>query len=527
MAAATRTLLIRRAADAWSVGPDTLTLVGWQGRAWRHIERRPLDRRARDARAARRDGHRRHRHRASVGLARRRDAASKIGGVDFVTGRHEYTSDLKRPGMRYGRDRACAANRRDAFERRRRPRRKRCLVSRSFTRVSFLASSPTAHRPRQRRASLIKAEWTRRVRCVLADALRRLEEVGAARCRERRLRERRCRSGAWPARSRTFQSSYTVAYIAHCPLEPRAAVAEWKDDNLTVWTGTQRPFGVQGELADAFHLPRERVRVIVPDTGSAYGGKHTGEAAIEAARLARASANASQARVVARRGTVLGVFPTCRRDRRAERRRRRQPIGRLGVSQLQLRPFRHSHAVRDPAPAHRLSSRAVTAAAGIVSGPGRNREPLRARIAHGRSGVGAWDRAAGVSSNASQRRSHPRRTAGSRRSLRMDRSPSALQGEASAWPRGTEKGGYVATCAEVAIDGAAVRVRRAVVAFECGAIVNPDGLRNQVEGAVAQGTRRRTVRGGRRSTPDTSTPRISPTTGCRASATCRRSTPCS
>ena len=46
---------------------------------------------------------------------------------------------------------------------------------------------------------------------------------------------------------------------------------------------------MQGELADAFHVPRERVRVIVPDTGSAYGGKHTGEAAIEAARLARAA----------------------------------------------------------------------------------------------------------------------------------------------------------------------------------------------------------------------------------------------
>ncbi len=30
------------------------------------------------------------------------------------------------------------------------------------------------------------------------------------------------------------------------------------------------------------------MRVIVPDTGSAYGGKHTGEAAIEAARLAQA-----------------------------------------------------------------------------------------------------------------------------------------------------------------------------------------------------------------------------------------------
>jgi isoquinoline 1-oxidoreductase len=52
---------------------------------------------------------------------------------------------------------------------------------------------------------------------------------------------------------------------------------------------------------------------------------------------------------------------------------------------------------------------------------------------------------------------------------------------------GTEKGGYVATCAEVSVDGHEVRVARAVVAFECGAIVNPDGLKNQVEGAVLQG----------------------------------------
>lgn len=69
----------------------------------------------------------------------------------------------------------------------------------------------------------------------------------------------------------------------------RAAVAEWTDGKLTVWTGTQRPFGVRSELAEAFHIPEEKIRVIVPDTGSGYGGKHTGECAIEAARLARAS----------------------------------------------------------------------------------------------------------------------------------------------------------------------------------------------------------------------------------------------
>ena len=48
---------------------------------------------------------------------------------------------------------------------------------------------------------------------------------------------------------------YTVAYIAHAPLEPRAAVAEWNEGKLTVWTGTQRPFGVRNELANAFRIP--------------------------------------------------------------------------------------------------------------------------------------------------------------------------------------------------------------------------------------------------------------------------------
>ena len=61
------------------------------------------------------------------------------------------------------------------------------------------------------------------------------------------------------------------------------------DGKLTVWTGTQRPFGVRGELARALGIPRDRVRVIVPDMGSGYGGKHTGEAAVEAARLAKAA----------------------------------------------------------------------------------------------------------------------------------------------------------------------------------------------------------------------------------------------
>jgi isoquinoline 1-oxidoreductase len=52
---------------------------------------------------------------------------------------------------------------------------------------------------------------------------------------------------------------------------------------------------------------------------------------------------------------------------------------------------------------------------------------------------------------------------------------------------GTEKGSYVATCAEVLVKDEKVRVVRAVTAYECGAVVNPDHLTNQVEGAVIMG----------------------------------------
>ena len=100
------------------------------------------------------------------------------------------------------------------------------------------------------------------------------------------------------AADKTVKATYTIAYIAHAPLEPRAAVAEWDDGKLTVWTGTQRPFGVRGELARRFGLPEDKVRVIVPDTGSGYGGKHTGEAASRRPgwRRRRASRSSSSGR---------------------------------------------------------------------------------------------------------------------------------------------------------------------------------------------------------------------------------------
>ena len=143
-----------------------------------------------------------------------------------------------------------------------------------------------------------------------------------------------------------------------------------------MWTGTQRPFGVRGQLAEAFRIPEEQVRVLMPDTGSGYGGKHTGETAIEAARLARAAKR--PVKVVWTReeeftwayfrpAGVIDVTSGVRNDGTHHR---------LGVSQLQFRVGGDSDLLRDSEPADCVSRGEVAVAAGIVSGAGGDRESL-------------------------------------------------------------------------------------------------------------------------------------------------------
>jgi len=111
----------------------------------------------------------------------------------------------------------------------------------------------------------------------------------------------------------------TVAYIAHAPLEPRAAVAAWTADKLTVWTGTQRPFGVRSELAQSFHIPERNIRVIMPGHGLRIRREAHGRGGHRGGTPGESRGQAGEARVDARRGIYLGIFPAGRRDRRAQR----------------------------------------------------------------------------------------------------------------------------------------------------------------------------------------------------------------
>ena len=291
---------------------------------------------------------------------------------------------------------------------------------------------------------------------------------------------------ALSAADKKHKASYTIAYIAHSPLEPRAAVAEWNGDKLTVWTGTQRPFGVQSELAQAFHIPESNVRVMMPDTGSGYGGKHTGEAAIEAARLAKAAGK--PVKIVWTReeefnwayfrpAGVIDVRSGLKDGRLVAWEFHNYNSGGSGLNSLYDIPAKREEFHRTEYPLKQGSYRGLAATANHFARESHmdelaalaQMEPLEFRL----------------------------------RNLKDERLRAVLQAAADlfGWGKrkpgagigygiaaGFEKGAYVATCAEVHCEsGRAPRIVRVVESFECGAILNPDMLKNQVEGAVVQG----------------------------------------
>jgi len=285
-----------------------------------------------------------------------------------------------------------------------------------------------------------------------------------------------------------LNATYTVAYIAHAPLEPRAAVAQWTDGKLTVWTGTQRPFANRDELAATLHIPESQVRVIVRDTGAAYGGKHTSDAAIEAARLARAAGRPVKVVWTREEEFTWAYF---------------RPAGVIEVKsgiasdgKLTAWDFHNYHsgmsAIETPYDVPNQQTEYHQVPLILRSGSYRGLAATANHFAR-ETHMDALARVAQLDPLEFRLRN-----------LSDARMRAVLEaaGKSFGWPGkktgegqgfgiacGHEKGSYVATCAEVVVDRASgsVRVVRVVEAFECGAIVNPDGLRNQVVGAIIQG----------------------------------------
>ena len=408
----------------------------------------------------------------------------KVNGRDFVTGKHRYPSDQTLPGMLYGK-----VARPTAFN--------ATLVSAETQAAeqlpgvmvvrdgNFLGVAAPTSRIAEQALSLIHLQWKAEPQPSKAELFEYLKKNQSP--REDRDEGPVAKKGDVPkalaAAAHKVQQTYNINYIAHAPLEPRAALAEWNGDQLNVWTGTQRPFGVRGELATAFHLPEDKVRVFMPDTGAAYGGKHTGDAAIEAARLARAARK--PVKVVWTReeeftwayfrpaGVIEVTSGVDAGGKITAWEFHNYNSGSAGIPTYydipnQLIEF---HPVKSPL--RQGSYRGLAATANHFA-----REVHMDELAH----VVGVDPLEFRVKNLREERLRDVFVKGAEK---FGWSKPKPKNHGYGVGGGYEKLGYVATFVEVAVDRGTgdVKIERVLTAFDCGAIVNPDGLRNQLIGA--------------------------------------------
>jgi isoquinoline 1-oxidoreductase len=412
----------------------------------------------------------------------------KVDGRAFVTGEHRYTSDVKRPGMVFGKVLRPPAFKAELL----RVETRDAEAMPGVTVVkdgSFVGVTALTEHAAVKALAALHAEWKTTPQPSSDELFSHLKNHPAAGRGGFGGRAARGVRGSiaegLKAADQQCKAAYTVAYIAHAPMEPRAAVAEWTDGKLTVWTGTQRPFGVRGELASALNVPAERVRVIVPDMGSGYGGKHTGEAAVEAARLAKAAGKPVKlvwtreeefTWAYFRPGGLIEVTAGAAKD------------GTLtawechnynsGGSSLRT-PYEaanvHTEFHSADSPLRQGSYRALAATANTFA-----RESHLDDLAHALH----LDPLAFRLKNLKDARLRAVLEAVAKQFGWGKGKPADNHGFGIAG--GTEKSSYVATCAEVSVDRASKRVKvlRVVTAFECGAVLNPNHLKNQIEGAA-------------------------------------------
>lgn len=408
----------------------------------------------------------------------------KVEGREFVTGKHVYPSDIVRPGMMFG-----AILRPEGFN--------ASLVSLDSTDAEklpgvkvirdgdFVGVAASDAYTARKAIDALQAKWNVPEQISNRELFEYLKKNAMS--DDGSGHKAGSVEQALAAADVKVESKYTVQYIAHAPLEPRAAVAEWKDGNLTVWTGTQRPFTVREELAQALQIPESKVRVIQPDMGSGYGGKHTGETAVEAARLAKAAGK--PVKVVWTReeeftwayfrpAALIEVKGAASKDGKLlawEFHNYNSGTAALGTPYDVANQVIQYHPVRSPL--RQGSYRSLAGAANNFA-----RESHMDEIAH----------AVGIDPLEFRLKN-----------LQGPRLRAVLEAAAEkfGWRRakaepgcgfgiacGTDKGGYVATVAEVQIDAATkkVRLRRVVTAWESGAVINPNGIQNQISGGIVQ-----------------------------------------
>ncbi|OZI37960.1 aldehyde dehydrogenase [Bordetella genomosp. 10] len=335
------------------------------------------------------------------------------------------------------------------------------------------------------------------------------------------------RAGTAPA-GRRFTARYTKPYLTHGSIGPSCALAQFVDGQLTVWTHTQGVFPLRGGLAEMLGLPPERVRCIHVEGAGCYGHNGADDVAADAALIARAvpgqpvrvqwmreqehtwepSGPAMVTDVAATLDAGGNIVDWDYQVWSNSHNQRIDNAGRLMPTWALARPFTPAPPKPIPMP---------------EGGGDRNSIPLydlpRMRVLHhflpdmplrvsAMRSLGAYMNVFTIESFMDELALAAKADPVQFR-LRHLKAPRAravveLAARQFGWPApGPRAPGhgvgfafaqyknlmaYMALAVELDVqrESGAVRVRRVVAAVDCGQIVNPDGVRNQIEGGILQ-----------------------------------------
>jgi len=443
---------------------------------------------------------------------------------DKCTGRHVYVQDFTLPGMLHGRiirPPAIGATLVSVDE-----SSLRGIPDTRVVRIeSFLAVVAKDEWAAVRAAAALKATWTNWEGLPGHQGLDRYSRAAALE-RDQSIVNRGDAPAAMRGAAKTLSATYFWPFQSHASLGPSCAVADVRaDGNTTVWCASQGIHGLRTNLAKVFGLPPEKMRVIFLDGSGSYGtngGDHVAADALllsktvgqpvrvqwmrhdehgwdpkgpqqlldvragldaagrivawetemwvpNAAPGARALVAADAARISQEHGTGSGAI-TQNGDPPYDTDHVRVVAHMIKETPLQLSNLRAPGKIANVFAVEAFTDE-LAAAAGVdpVEFRMKRLTDPRALEAIGRT--------------ASAFRWEPRTSPNPRA-----RQGNLLVGRGIAYMRYKQAENYVAMAMEVAVDPASgiIQVRRVTCAHDCGLIVNPDGLRNQVEGCIAQ-----------------------------------------
>ncbi|HEY3162483.1 MAG TPA: molybdopterin cofactor-binding domain-containing protein [Vicinamibacterales bacterium] len=448
------------------------------------------------------------------------------------TGRHTYVQDFTLPGMLHGRivrPPAIGATLVSVDE-----SSLRGIPDVRVVRVKdFLAVVSKDEWAAVRAATALKATWNQRESLPGHEGLDRLSR-NAPLERDQEVVNKGDAKGAARSAAKTLSATYFWPFQSHASLGPSCAVADVRaDGTATVWSASQGTHGLRGNLSKVFGIPQEKLRVVFLDGSGSYGtngGDHVAADALllsktvgqpvrvqwmrhdehgwdpkgpqqlldvraaldqsgrivswetemwvpNAAPGARALLSAEAAGIQQEHGTGSGAI-TQNGDPPYAVDNVRVVAHLIKDTPLQLSNLRAPGKIANVFAVESLADELAVAAGedAVAFRVKRLSDPRALDVITRTASAFRWDTRTSPNPRARQ---GPSTSPGTR---------NLLVGRGIAYMRYKQMENYVAMAMEVAVNPSTgqIQVRRVTCAHDCGLIVNPDGLRNQVEGCIVQ-----------------------------------------